>query len=122
MNILDENFPESQCQLLEKWRSFEPYKRILMIANETGRAKALIEGGHVDDVMDCYERALELFEITLEAGRIENVSADILAGLRRLRERTAGLLSERKLDPRENNNIRESLIRLDSEAHNLCKT
>jgi hypothetical protein len=104
---------------MEKWRSFEPYKRVLMIANEFGRAKALIPGGHATDAMDCYERALEIFHITIEAGRIENISPDIIAGLIRLQERTAGLLVERRLDPDENQSIRDELVRLDPDGYRL---
>ncbi len=98
---------------MAKWRSFEAHKRVLMIANEFGRAKALIAAGNDPAVRDCYERALELFHITIEAGRIETVAPDIVVGLLRLRERTAGLLIERRLDAGMNEGIRDALIRLD---------
>jgi hypothetical protein len=107
---------------MEKWRSFEAYKRVLMIANEFGRAKAYLRierPNEMQGLYDCYERALELFHITIEAGRLEGVSSDIIAGLLRLRERTAGLLVERKLDPEENQHIRDALIKLDPKGCTL---
>jgi hypothetical protein len=90
-----------------------------MIANEFGRAKATISWKKPDYTMDCYERALELFHITIEAGLIENISSDIVVGLLRLRERTAKLLVERRLDPEENRRIRDELIRLDPDGYRL---
>jgi hypothetical protein len=104
---------------MEKWRSFEAYKRVLMIANEFGRAKSFFNGTNWYGFFDCYERALELFHITMEAGRIEGISPDIIAGLLRLRERTAWLLVERRIDPDENQRIREALIRLDPDGYRL---
>jgi hypothetical protein len=101
---------------IEKWLSFNAYKRVLMIANEFGRAKTLIQGNHHADVLDCYERALELFHITVEAASLENGSPEIVARLLRLRERTTKLYAERKLDKEENQSIRDELIALDPQA------
>jgi len=104
---------------LDKWRSFEAWKRVLMIANEFGRAKTFLKSGNIDALMGCYECALELFHITVEAGRMEGISPAIIAGLLRLRERTAGLLAGRKNDEGENQRIREELIRLDPQGYRL---
>jgi hypothetical protein len=104
---------------LEKWRSFNPHKRTLMIANEFGRANALIAANLGPDVMDCYERALELFHITIEVARTENQPADRIAGLLRLRERAAHLYARKKLDNLANQKIRDELIALDPHAYAL---
>lgn len=104
---------------MEKWRSFEAYKRVLMIANEFGRAKSLIPNSHTADIMDCYERAMELFHITIEAARLENLTPQLIDGLLRLRERTAKLYAEQKLDIQENSNIRDALIALEPDAYRL---
>jgi hypothetical protein len=107
---------------MEKWRSLEPWKRVLMIANEFGRAKTLIPGGWGQTLNDCYERTLELFHITIEAGRMEGISSDIIAGLLRLRERTAELLVAQRADEVKNRSIREALIGLDPEANHRIRT
>lgn len=106
-------FKHHKLLTLEKWRSFEPLKRPLMIANEFGRARSLISGGHINETMDCYERALELFHITIEAARQENAPFAQIAALLKLRERTARLLCEQLLDINENQNVRDALIAID---------
>jgi hypothetical protein len=101
---------------MEKWHSFKPWQRVLMIANEFGRAKAFLRSGNIDGLTDCYERALEIFHITVEAACIEGLPPEIIHGLLRLRDRTAKLLVECRLDPEENQRIRDELTRLDPEG------
>jgi hypothetical protein len=50
---------------VEKWRAFPFFKRLLMIGNEINRAGNWIERNDPDEVNSCYERALELVDLTL---------------------------------------------------------
>lgn len=53
---------------LEKWRSFSAGQQILMIANELNRAGNWVSKGTAPEaVRFCYERALELLCLTMEA-------------------------------------------------------
>ena len=49
----------------EKWSRFPFYKQIIMIANEINRAKNWIIKGDIDEVKNCYEKALELIDLTV---------------------------------------------------------
>lgn len=112
-------FKHHRQSTLEKWRTFKPWQRVLMIANEFGRARTFLNSDDIHGLMNCYERALEIFHMTVEAAHVENLSPDIISGLLHLRERTAALLVERKIDPEENQRIREELIGLDPEGYAL---
>jgi hypothetical protein len=103
---------------MEKWRSFEPWKRVVMIANEFGRAQSLLSSDSIELWM-CYERALEIVQITLDAARIEGRPKELTYGLLHLRERTARLYAGRILDPEENARLKEECFRLEPEAWRL---
>jgi hypothetical protein len=49
-----------------KWKEFPFYKQILMIGSEIMRAGKWIEKKDIEEVRDCYERALELLYLTIE--------------------------------------------------------
>ncbi len=100
---------------MEKWRSFEPYKRVIMIANEFGRAQDEREADS-QSLQFCYERALELIQITIDAARIEGRPKELIYGLLHLRERTARLYAGKILDPEENARLKEECFRLEPEA------
>jgi hypothetical protein len=103
---------------LEKWRAFEPYKRVIMISNEFGRAQGLVGRDSVG-LSACYERALELFHITIEAGRTEQRPRQLIHDLLRLRERTGRIYAGRIGDAEENGRLREECIALEPEAWRL---
>lgn len=112
-------FKHHRRSTLERWLSFKPWQRVLMIANEFGRARTFLTSEDIDALMNCYERALEIFHMTVEAAHVEELPAEIISGLLHLRERTAALLVDRRIDPEENQRIREELIRLDPEGYAL---
>lgn len=72
-----------------KWRKFSVKQRELMIANELNRAK------------NCYERALELLDLTVEITK----SASRLKEYLRLREMVGKLYIEKKSRPKLNNQV-----------------
>ncbi len=47
----------------EKWNRFPAERQILMIGSEFARAKNLLRDNVTDEVMQCYERALELLDL-----------------------------------------------------------
>jgi len=49
----------------DKWKSFNTDKQVLMIANEMNRANNWIEKQDYEKVKPCYERALELIDLTV---------------------------------------------------------
>lgn len=50
----------------EKWGTFPFFKQILMVACELQRSRHWLEHGDLDEVKQCYERALELLDLTIE--------------------------------------------------------
>lgn len=55
----------------ERWTKFSPQEQILMVASEVLRAKNWLEHKDIDTTIDCYERALELIDLTVEDSRID---------------------------------------------------
>jgi len=53
----------------EKWKSFGTDKQILMIANEINRAKNWIIKKDFEKVSNCYERAFELIDLTVDCSK-----------------------------------------------------
>lgn len=49
----------------DRWQRFSIKQRELMIANELNRAKNWIEKNDIEEVKNCYERALELLDLTI---------------------------------------------------------
>jgi hypothetical protein len=103
---------------MEKWRSFEAYKRVMMIDNELSRAATNMPSDS-DSIWHCYERALELFHITAEAARLEERPGELIHGLLRLRERVARLYAGRIRDSAESQRLRDELIALEPQAWSL---
>ncbi len=63
-----------------------------MIANELNRAKNWIEKKDLEEVKNCYERALELLDLTIATTKSKNRLKEYL----RLREMTGRLYIEKK--------------------------
>jgi len=59
------NLKQHKTLTEEKWKQFPFYKQILMIANEMNRAGSWLEKKDFEEVKRCYERALELVDLTI---------------------------------------------------------
>lgn len=62
----------------QKWDSFAKDKQILMIANELNRAKNWIARGNPEEVTNCYERAIELLDLTISLTAKRNLLRELL--------------------------------------------
>lgn len=98
---------------LNKWLTFPLYKRILMIATEFIRSKSSIEKGNAEEVKECYERALELLDLTIETAR-----GSLLRELLRLREVIASCYIKGIITINDNRSIYVTLISLNKDAFN----
>ncbi len=72
---------------VERWRAFPLDSRILMIANEMNRARSGYRRGDIPGVKLCYERALNLVDLTVSCGLREGLCEELL----RWRDLLAGL-------------------------------
>ena len=84
-----------------KWQKFSVKQRELMIANELNRAKNWIEKNDLQEVNNCYERALELLDLTVEITKSGNRLREYL----RLREMIGKLYIEKKGRLKLNNQV-----------------
>jgi len=84
-----------------KWQKFSMKQRELMIANELNRAKNWIEKNDLEEVNNCYERALELLDLTVEITK----SANRLKEYLRLREMVGKLYIEKNGNLKLNNQV-----------------
>lgn len=85
----------------ERWGKFSVKQRELMIANELNRAKNWIKKNDLEEVKNCYERALELLDLTVEITRNKNRLKEYL----RLREMMGKLYLEKKGDLKVNRQL-----------------
>jgi len=85
----------------DRWQKFSLKQRELMIANELNRAKNWIEKKDLEEVKNCYERALELLDLTIEITKDKNRLKEYL----RLREMTGRLYIEKKGNLRFNSQL-----------------
>lgn len=100
----------------EKWYSYPKSQQVLMIANELNRAKNWIGKEAFIQVDACYERALELTDLTSEDRKWENKA---LMELRRFRERLAMLYAASEKKAEENALLYRLLLQTVPEAWNL---
>lgn len=70
----------------EKWRQLTFGRQLMMIATELFRARKWIEQGRRDEILGCYERALELVDLTVSVQTRRNAVRELL----RFRELLAG--------------------------------
>ena len=100
---------------LEKWARYSGGHQILMTANELNRAGNLIGKGMQSEVKTCYERAMELTDLTSAdtkwSGRLKE--------LRRFREVLASLYSDPTEDADLNRCLYDNLIKMEVEAYNI---
>ena len=100
----------------EKWYQYSRDQQILMIANELNRAKNWIEKKSYKEVNLCYERAMELTDLTSSDIKWEG---NALRELRRFREVLGWLYNARIKDARFNYLTYKMLIQMDPGAWNL---
>ena len=67
----------------EKWASYSKTQQVLMISNVLNKALNCLKGNFLSDAEKCYERAMELTDLTVEDLRWRNGS---LKELLRFRE------------------------------------
>lgn len=99
---------------LEKWSGYSRGQQILMIANELNRAGNLLNQDMLDEVNNCYERALELADLTTSDNKWKGRSRE----LRRFREVLASLYADETGRVELNKRIYDALIRMHTEAYN----
>lgn len=77
----------------EKWSGYSKTQQVLMISNELNRAINCLLGNHFPDAEKCYERAIELTDLTVEDQRWGNGIKELL----RFREGLSGLFLSKDL-------------------------
>jgi len=87
-------------------------ERELMIANELNRAKNWIEKNDLEEVNNCYERALELLDLTVEITKDKNRLKEYL----RLREMMGKFYIGKGEDLRFNSQLFNSICTLSKEV------
>ncbi|MFH1161184.1 MAG: hypothetical protein V1733_09595 [bacterium] len=63
---------------LEKWSTYSKTQQVLMISNELNRALNCLKSDHLPDAEKCYERAIELTDLTVEDPRWNHVLKELL--------------------------------------------
>lgn len=99
----------------EKWKSFSLDNQILMIANEINRAKNWIEKKDFKKVSNCYERAFELIDLTVDCSKNKNFIRELL----RYRELLATEYIQKVDNPKTNLGLLRVLLTLNSDCFNL---
>ncbi len=103
---------------VERWRSFPWDKRLLNIAAELSRAKNLIRDKEYDWANQAIARALELVDLTVEAGT-DDKPPFFLRELLRFRELLAGFYVSEEKEDREFITMFRGFLDLDPDVHNL---
>jgi hypothetical protein len=62
----------------EKWETYSKTQHILMISNELNRALNCLKSNHQSDAEKCFERAIELTDLTVEDQRWDNGLKELL--------------------------------------------
>jgi len=62
----------------DKWVTYSRAQQVLMITNELNRALNCLSGNHIQDAEQCYERAIELTDLTVEDQRWNNGLKELL--------------------------------------------
>ncbi len=96
----------------DKWQKFSLKQRELMIANELNRAKNWIEKKDLEEVKNCYERALELLDLTIATTKNGNRLKEYL----RLREMMGKFYIGKGEDLRFNSQLFNSICTLSKEV------
>ena len=78
----------------EKWAAYSKTQQVLMISNELNRALNCLSSKHFPDAEKCYERAIELTDLTVEDQRWDNGLKELL----RFRELLSELFLSKDID------------------------
>jgi len=96
----------------EKWNTFPFYKQLIMIGNELNRAKNWIENNDTEKVKSCYERAFELFYLTIVCLKDMRKLKELL----RAKEMLGALYMEKTPNLNENVALFRALLCLDKDS------
>ena len=96
----------------DRWSGFTLDQQILMIANEMNRASGLILSGDIDRVKNCYERVLQLTDLTVRAQTKGTLRWELL----RWRDLIAELYLEQTTRPDEHRQAFRCLLYFTPEA------
>lgn len=99
----------------EKWVKFSGAQQILMIANELNRAKNSLLRGDEEETKECYERAMELLDLTICVSSKRNKRRELL----RFRELLGLEYLTAKKDVSRIETLTKSLILLNKDAFNV---
>ncbi len=99
----------------EKWESYSKSKQVLMIANELNRAAGWLKKNQDQDAAQCYERAFELTDLTINDPKWCKSLKELL----RFREILGDLYITK--NPGLNESSQSNLINLTSGSFNLLK-
>jgi len=99
----------------DKWSSFGIDKQILMIANEMNRAKNWIEKKDFEKVLHCYERALELLDLTVNSSKNRSLVNELM----RFRELLATEYIHKVNNTEQNLKLFKVLLSLSLESYNI---
>ncbi|MCK4689261.1 MAG: hypothetical protein KAT41_03085 [Candidatus Marinimicrobia bacterium] len=100
---------------INKWMSYPKEHQILNIASELQRANSWIRRQRPDLVNLCYERVLELIDLTVEDPRWRRQRKELL----RAREMLGQLYSELSKNSELNQGILRNLVLLNPEAYRI---
>ncbi len=95
----------------KKWRQYPRFQQILMIGTEFARARHLLKEKDYEHILDCYERAYELLDLT-----INDSDKSLQKELLRFREYFGNLYLKPTI--RLNNQLYRFILTLDSQAYN----
>ncbi len=103
---------------LEKWSRYPKAQQVVMIANELNRAKNWIDKESVAEVNKCYERALELTDLTTADSKWQGHAR---REMRRFREALAALYLDPGKDADLNTRLYRQLLQTVPEAWNMLR-
>ncbi len=99
----------------KKWQLYSKGQQILMIGTELNRAKNWIDKKQNFETNQCYERAFELIDLTIEDSKWANGLKELL----RARELLADLYVQEEKDKQLNQQLFVAFILMTPEAYNL---
>jgi hypothetical protein len=97
----------------ERWAIYPKSQQVLMISNELNRAANCLKNNHPEDAEKCYERAIELTDLTVEDLRWEKQLKEFL----RFREVLAELFLTKNF--KVNEQMLSVLLLFNVEAYNM---
>ena len=70
--------PQHRGMPLERWRRYPFSTQVLMIGNEMNRASAMLGGQAIEQARSCYERALQLTDLSVAAAESRTRRRELL--------------------------------------------